>query len=334
MQWTTTHHTAATLTALTCSTCFLIATQTSSAASQRGDQGCSPDNSIPVALIDSATVADCLSTANTIAVPDGRTFAVPAAGMSVEAEALVVSGAPEVAEVVVARTPAGETAAQVGETFYGSDAAVANLKRVTNTPITSNAAITKCQNASYALSKSNFRWTNSYTWRYNPKNQPTPAALSAIQRGAGTWAGRVSVCGSTVTNSLRQVYAGTTQIEPGVLANGSCGSHDGVNTIGWGPIRAASGGVLAATCTWRVGAVPFSSDQKYNTLYAWSASTTCAVGRYDIQGVAAHEFGHTFGLGHVAVGTEQTMKPSARTCDVQMRSLGRGDAAGIKALYR
>jgi len=54
--------------------------------------------------------------------------------------------------------------------------------------------------------------------------------------------------------------------------------------------------------------------------------------RFDVEGIAAHEAGHFFGMGHSAV-VESTMFPTGGPGNTQMRSLSEDDERGICALY-
>jgi hypothetical protein len=57
--------------------------------------------------------------------------------------------------------------------------------------------------------------------------------------------------------------------------------------------------------------------------------------RYDVESVLTHEVGHVFGLVNLSAveDVNQTMFPGVRRCSGHMRSLGRGDLLGLRALY-
>lgn len=71
----------------------------------------------------------------------------------------------------------------------------------------------------------------------------------------------------------------------------------------------------------------------FNNRYNWT--TTPQSGTFDIQNIAAHEFGHALGLGHPAPSTcaEETMWASAGSAEIKKRSLEAGDREGLITLY-
>lgn len=109
------------------------------------------------------------------------------------------------------------------------------------------------------------------------------------------------------------------------------GRGDGVNQVGF---KRLGGTTLAVQYAWTSGGVVVESDSGYNTQATWS--TNGASGTYDLQGVAAQEFGHGYGLGHSDTSSASqclTMYPYGSSGDTSKRTLGDGDIAGIKARY-
>lgn len=71
---------------------------------------------------------------------------------------------------------------------------------------------------------------------------------------------------------------------------------------------------------------------EFNSNKAWSTASGGEVGKFDVQSIATHEFGHGLGLGHSAVG-EATMVSGYTTNAIWKRSLHSDDINGIKAIY-
>lgn len=61
-------------------------------------------------------------------------------------------------------------------------------------------------------------------------------------------------------------------------------------------------------------------------------TTRTLSGKYDVQSVLAHEFGHGVGLGHSTV-TSATMFKNINSGTVDKRSLEQDDKNGIIAIY-
>lgn len=142
------------------------------------------------------------------------------------------------------------------------------------------------------------------------------------------WDGANTVWDSQVAASL---YAGNTF---GGSAS-AVGLADGVNQGGFklfsGQVRTA----IAAQWAWRASDNHIvETDSGYNTYYAWAIGAVS--GKYDLQSVAAQEFGHGYGLGHSDTSTASkclTMYPYGTGNSIAARTLGDGDINGIKAQY-
>lgn len=179
-----------------------------------------------------------------------------------------------------------------------------------------------------------WRWTKRYDWWFNAGSTPSylgqRAALGAIRRGTAAITQSRNNCGMADRVSARAMYQGRTSRGVNIGRNASCRRGDGRNVSGFGTLPH---GILALTCTWFSGGRAVESDVRFNKRHSWYVRrpANCR-GRHDLEGVTAHERGHTFGLGHVNSRTA-TMRPSITACSNFARTLGRGDVLGLRRLY-
>jgi hypothetical protein len=172
---------------------------------------------------------------------------------------------------------------------------------------------------------------------------PNASWETLIEQGRQTWDDRWNDCGFALAPMTWSYHAGST-------FNNSMNNADGVNTIGgWSDGTGAVCGVIALACTWVRADTSVSSPgpggKQYNIVESdmffdmsqpWTAGAVA--GWYSVACVAAHEWGHAYGLGHV--GEEDSrwsviMFPQASQCygSDQGRYLGRGDVYGMGAFY-
>ncbi|MDR6270870.1 matrixin family metalloprotease [Arthrobacter russicus] len=282
----------------------------------------------------------------------GRSFAVPPAGLSVAMNELRVDGTGSSGDVVVFRSEAGEMAVKTSIGLYGSEKSRASFKAAEisiqktlaekSSPAgpTSNKATTPapilyagsngCNNSAYQYA--GWKWVTPFDWQYNAAGQPSADALGIMQNAGKRWTGSISACNQNSSSSASQRFQYGTSTRPQVREDGTCGSYDTENIIGWGVFNDSR--TLALTCTWyrTSDGRAFASDQNYNVNKPWFTSGTCNA-RFDLESVAVHEWGHTYGLTHVDQNTGQVMVPEFNYCQPEYRSLGRGDALGITGLY-
>ncbi|MBF4603286.1 matrixin family metalloprotease [Curtobacterium sp. VKM Ac-2884] len=291
---------------------------------------------------DSISVHDlasgCRVDSGVVALEDGRTFAVPAAGFTLTA-APVAEGDTDPGDVVIANRGAAGIAVQVDEVWAGSPTAVrqehaAQQRRTLGATIrgtvSHSVATTSASCGSKAYVLTGAHWESTVRWRYNPTGARV-SNVAAIQRGAEAWTGTITACGETVQSTAAQEYLGTATQQAAVTADGGCGTSNRTSVVGWGKLPSKT---LALTCIWSfTGGVAFETDQRYSTSHRWASTSTCSDNRFDLRGIATHEWGHSYGLGHTAQKSALVMKPSSTGCDTAQRTLGLGDARGIAALY-
>lgn len=192
-----------------------------------------------------------------------------------------------------------------------------------------------CTKAGYAyLDTHNARMT----WYFNADSVPAylsdRLAEQAIAEGARRTATGANDCGLPPLTGIEQSYAGTTSDHV------DCAGPDGRSTVGFGPRPT---GTLATSCWWwnrtadgvrEVYEVDTRFQDDPGTFY-YSEPSRCSGRSYQLTGVAAHEFGHAFGLAHISEQRypHQTMSTVAPTCSDAQASLGRGDWLGLRNLY-
>jgi hypothetical protein len=206
---------------------------------------------------------------------------------------------------------------------------------------------TGCEDAAHSLGK--HKWVIPYAWSFRAASTPLDLSTAGVEATLISAARNITTERSPCTNadevSAEQLYLG--DIAPGtdIASRGSlCEAHaerDHLNVVDFGELPAD---VLGMSCTWstlRLDSAPvvaLESDIRLNKHdNGWF--TTLLPGcndEYSIEGVMTHEFGHTFGLGHVAEDrhANQTMSTHINgPCQRSEVTLGLGDALGLRAMY-
>lgn len=188
---------------------------------------------------------------------------------------------------------------------------------------------------------------SSYGWHSNLNSAPASLShtkvLAGWKRAAAAISNTSSTCDTRDLNPKPQAYLGDGAIA-GNAKQSSCtpdGSTDGLNSLVFGPLTDPT--YLAVACHWMKQDSPKSTywllkeaDVRFRSSgYSWKfADETCATG-FSLVGVATHELGHVYGMGHVDESTHGnlTMSTATAPCEFGMVNLGTGDVSGIAHLY-
>lgn len=178
-------------------------------------------------------------------------------------------------------------------------------------------------------------------WRFNAGSTPASNSVdnveAALVKAANNITHSRNSCGMADRVSATHSYGGRTTAAAQITAEGACqGTGNGINSVGFGDLPE---GVLGLACVFYDGeGRVVEADVRLNKAdHAWYANqpASCS-GRYSVEAVATHEFGHVFGLGHVgeAGHGNLTMSPSINgKCQASEATLGRGDVLGLRAKY-
>jgi hypothetical protein len=141
-------------------------------------------------------------------------------------------------------------------------------------------------------------------------------------------------CGLPDLISATHWYRGSTSMAPDITSGARCSGRDHWSTVGFGSLPR---GVLAMTCWWTYNGRVIEADIKLNkSYYGWYINRPSGCrSRWSIEGVATHEFGHVYGLGHVSESGHATLTMSTmiRACQSSETTLGLGDVVGLRSLY-
>lgn len=186
-----------------------------------------------------------------------------------------------------------------------------------------------------------YKWHERMNWRFRAGSTPTgigaDAAEAKLKRAATNITASRNSCSMADQVGATQSYLGRTTQAAQITAAAACGaSPDGNNVVDFGDLP---DGTLGLACVWYDGTgKAVEADVRFNKVDAkWYADkpSSCS-GRFSIEGVATHEFGHVFGLGHVTESKSGnlTMSPQINgACQNAEATLGRGDVLGLRAKY-
>lgn len=203
-----------------------------------------------------------------------------------------------------------------------------------------------------AHNDNDFHEDDLFEWGFRESTTPSElteaAAEDAIRDAIVNITHEQDDCGELLAPPVDGVWA-TSNFLAGLndslnmTADGSqCTSRDGNNMVAFGdlPLGASGRPLLGKACWWDFPLPGLNdlvnADVRLNKQeHLWAAGSTCISGRFDVEAVMTHEWGHVFGLAHVAESTHSrlTMSESVGSCDTTPRSLGAGDVIGLRSLY-
>ncbi len=182
-----------------------------------------------------------------------------------------------------------------------------------------------------------FTWNKTLKWYFNESTATNRAGLNGAAALAALRAGNTNMttgqnnCGlPTGSFSAKGAYQGTTSKYANIDSAGECLDEDGQNTLSFGPFDDPND--LAQTCTSYDNGIAIETDTYFGSNVGLVTSCPSSGDKYDLESLATHEWGHSFGLDH-ATGVNEVMYPEAMPCPAVRRHLGLGDWNGMDTLY-
>lgn len=176
------------------------------------------------------------------------------------------------------------------------------------------------ESSDFQLTQGGIRWFFGGTVEYQiTGTEAVGGGNTAVESAVATWDGFV------VPRALSRNDS-TTQTNP---CTGS------PNTVHWATTIDGPGGALATTSVCRNVATKEIVGFVVTMDSTESWATDGSSGKFDVENVASHEFGHVAGLGHDNPPKSGclTMYKFAGLGEIQKRTLGLGDKLGMDALY-
>ncbi|MBM4360581.1 MAG: matrixin family metalloprotease [Deltaproteobacteria bacterium] len=184
-----------------------------------------------------------------------------------------------------------------------------------------------------------YKVSGPLAWYFNSGSTPASNSAASVEKALKRTANNITTsrnsCSMTDQVSATYTFLGKTDAASAITADAQCGAGNGLNTVGFGALPK---GVLGLACVYYDGADNVvEADIRLNKAYGWYGDKPAnGSGRYSVEAVATHEFGHVFGLGHVAEAGHGNLTMSTAmngTCQGSENTLGRRDVLGLRAMY-
>jgi hypothetical protein len=202
-------------------------------------------------------------------------------------------------------------------------------------------------------------WPNaSITWRFNPtpaSNVDNPNQVAtALSTAFNAWSGSQATLNGQTLNRLTVMRGADTSLtDPDAMSATDCVNIVSLvpsanvkfptGTIAFAAVASAIAqgqpgptfifNVCGTTVTANSSAILIDADIEFNPVEQFSTATPPAAGRFDLQAVATHEFGHALGLDHSGIA-HTVMYPFGDTrASIPQRDLGVDDIIGVAFLY-
>jgi hypothetical protein len=209
-----------------------------------------------------------------------------------------------------------------GRLLFASDAAYPGKASTVGTEVScGNNGTSTIDGARYW--RENIKWWVGKT----PSGLARDDIVDALRAAQSEWANNINWCGTDDNAKGSSAYeGGSSSLRAG---------HDGKNVVDWGSLDEVQNcsAALACTASWYdEDGSPVESDSRFSTETKWSLRPGDA--GFDLQSIAAHEFGHMRQFDHVTTGEPNVlMWPYLLEGDTSGRKLGKGDSRGNNAGY-
>ena len=190
------------------------------------------------------------------------------------------------------------------------------------TASTQGAKVSCDSNAEKSIGSSYWKQPIKWWLGQTPSYLNRDKIVNALEAAQAEWTNNVNYCKYGDQANGSAPYQGKTTRQ--------YGTYDGSNTVDWGSINSQGcEGAVACTMNWYdANGKPVEADTRFSTAFHWSLNPGAQ--DFDVQSVAAHEFGHVRQFDHVTNADHadytDLMWPYTSPGTTNGRKLGRGDS--------